>query len=103
MQPKRRKPTHPGEILSEEFLKPLGISPKDFAKQIGGNWTEARVLAVIDTKEDISEKMAEELAAFFATTAHFWIHLQRFYNEYEAIQKRSEKGSLKPWKKAESY
>lgn len=100
MQPKRRKPTHPGEILSKEFLKPLQISPKDFAKTLSKDWNEKKVNDLIEGKEAVSKEMAKDLAKALQTTTHFWVHLQQFYAEYEKIQRGNEKGSLKPWKKA---
>ena len=101
MQPKRRKPTHPGQVLLEEFLLPLGISPAQCAKNLGKGWTEKKVQALINGEENVSDKIAEELAVAFSTTAHFWKHLQQFCNEYDAIHKQNEKGALKPWKIAQ--
>jgi plasmid maintenance system antidote protein VapI len=50
MFPKNREPTHPGEILLEEFLKPLSISQEDFATHLGGSWTQPKVSAFIRKK-----------------------------------------------------
>jgi addiction module HigA family antidote len=101
MLPKRRKPTHPGQILMEEFLKPLGFDSRQFAEKLGGHWTELKIEAIVRGKENISEKVAQEFATFLDTPVQFWIHLQKIYNSWEEMHHRNEKGSLKPWKKAQ--
>lgn len=101
MMPKRRKPTHPGQILLEEFLKPLLITPRQFAEKLGKNWTEIKIEAIIKGKENLSEKTAQEFAAVLETPPEFWQHLQDIYNQWEHIHRQNEKGSLKSWKKAQ--
>ena len=101
MLPKRRKPTHPGEVLNEEFLKPLGITPRQFADNLGGGWSEHKVEAIIKGKEGISDKAAQEFATAFGTTPQFWKHLQAMCRQWEETHARNEKGSPKPWKKAQ--
>lgn len=101
MLPKRRKPTHPGSILIEEFLKPLGMTSRQFAEKLGGQWSEVRIEAIIKGKENISETTAEEFANALNTTPQFWKHLQSTYSHWEEIHRRNEKGSAKPWKKAQ--
>ena len=101
MLPKRRKPTHPGAILMEEFLKPLGMTPRQFADKLGGSWSEHKVEAILKGKEGVSDKAAEQFASVLETTPQFWIHLQRLYHQWEETHKQNEKGSLKPWKKAQ--
>jgi antitoxin HigA-1 len=101
MLPSRRKPTHPGEILSKEFLGPLTLTPRQFADRLGQEWNEIKVEAIIKGKENISEKTAEQFAAALGTTAEFWKHLQNTHNQWEKEHRSNEKGSLKPWKKAQ--
>lgn len=101
MLPKRRKPTHPGIILDEEFLKPLMMTPKQLADKLGNPWSELKVTALIKGKEPLSDKAAKELAAVFNTTANFWLRLQHQHSQWEEIHRQNEKGSLKPWKKAQ--
>ena len=101
MLPKRRQPTHPGRILFEDFLKPLELTSKQFAAKLGDNWNEKKVDAVIRGEEHISDKMAQEIAAVLNTTPGLWMRLQHLYSEWENIHKHNEKGSLKPWKKAQ--
>ena len=101
MLPKRRKPTHPGQILMEEFLKPLGMTSRQFAERLGAGWNEVKVEAIIKGKENVSDKAAEEFASTLGTSPQFWRHLQSSYNQWEQIHHHNEKGSLKPWKKAQ--
>ena len=101
MLPKRRKPTHPGVILMEEFLKPLGITPRQFAEKLSGNWNEYKVEAIINAKENLPDKAFSEFAVALGTTPQFWQHLQNVYHQWEATHRQNEKGSLKPWKKAQ--
>ena len=101
MMPKRRKPTHPGSVLWEEFLKPLGITPGKLAEHLGGDWNEKKVDALIKGQEHFNHKLAQACAALFNTTPEFWMRLQQHCNEWEALQKQNEKGSPKAWKQAQ--
>ena len=56
MLPKNRPPTHPGEMLLEEFLKPLGVSQKEFAVHLG--WTYARLNEIVNGKRGVSADSA---------------------------------------------
>lgn len=101
MLPKRRKPTHPGIILHEDFLKPLGMSSRQFAEKLGGHWNEVQIEAIIKGKEPLSDKAAAAFAEALGTTVHFWQHLQSLCTQWESIHRQNVKGSLKPWKKAQ--
>ncbi|MGC1878410.1 MAG: HigA family addiction module antitoxin [Rhabdochlamydiaceae bacterium] len=101
MLPKRRKPTHPGVILMEEFLKPLGMTSRQFAEKLGENWNEYKIEAIINEKEGLPDKACAEFAAALGTTPQFWQHLQNSIHQWEQTHKHNEKGSLKPWKKAQ--
>lgn len=100
MLPKRRPPTHPGVILEKDFLKPLHLTPKQLALNLGKDWSEQKVLHLIEGKETINAKMAKQLALQLHTTPHFWLRLQELHHQWHVIHKQNEKGSLKPWKKA---
>ena len=100
MFPKRRRPTSPSTILNEEFLKPLGLAPKELAAKLGGLWTESKVKELLSGTIGFSGQTAQELAAVFGTTPEFWAHLEQAYRDWESVHKHNEKGSLKPWKKA---
>jgi addiction module HigA family antidote len=78
---------HPGEVLREEFLIPLGISQYRLAKEIGV--TEARISAICTGKRAVTADTALRLAAFFGTTSGFWLGLQADYDTEEAAQELS--------------
>jgi addiction module HigA family antidote len=78
---------HPGEVLREEFLLPLGISQYRLAKEIGV--TEARISAICTGKRVITADTALRLAAFFGTTSGFWLGLQTDYDTEEAARELS--------------
>ncbi len=78
---------HPGEILREEFLIPLGISQYRLAKEIGV--TEARISAICCGKRATTADTALRLAAFFGTTSGFWLGLQADYDTEEAAKELS--------------
>ena len=101
MLPTKRKPTHPGVILKEEFLKPLNMNSRQFAEKLGSHWSEVKVEAIISGKENISTSSAEEFATALGTTSQFWKQLQNLYTQWEERHLHHEKGSLKHWKKAQ--
>ena len=70
----RRAPTPPGEILLEEFLKPLGLSQSAFARHIG--WPQPKVNEIITGKRGITPETAMVFADAFGTTAQFWLNAQ---------------------------
>lgn len=73
------RPVHPGEILLEEFIKPsaLPINANRLAKAIGVPTN--RITAIIKGQRGITGDTAVRLAAFFDTTAEFWMNLQKTY------------------------
>lgn len=81
MIPKRRMPTHPGKVLSEEFLKPHGISPSGLADQLGKDWKTDRVEALIRGEEHLTNEDAEKLASIFNTPVQLWTQLQKIFDE----------------------
>lgn len=75
---KKLPPTHPGEVLQEEFLKPLGISQYRLAKQL--NVPARRINEIVQGKRSISADTALRLARYFGTTDRFWLNLQARYD-----------------------
>ncbi|THV27605.1 HigA family addiction module antitoxin [Glycomyces paridis] len=69
---------HPGEILSEEFLAPLGISQYRLALEIGV--PARRINEIVHGKRRISADTALRLARYFATSDRFWMNLQNRYD-----------------------
>ena len=74
MLPENRIPTHPGEILSEEFLAPLGLSQVALAAHLG--IPVQRVNEIIRGKRGVTPDTAWKLAQAFETSPEFWINLQ---------------------------
>ena len=74
MLPKNRVPTHPGEILLEEFLKPLGITQVAFAEHIGV--PVQRINELVRAKRGVSPDTAWLLSQALDTTPQFWVNLQ---------------------------
>ena len=71
-------PVHPGEVLSEEFLKPMNISQNRLALNIGV--PARRINEIVLGKRSISADSALRLARFFGTSAEFWLGLQAQYD-----------------------
>ena len=72
------QPTHPGEILREEFLKPMGITPYRLAKDIGVPVN--RITAIIKAQRRISAETALLLSRYFGVSDSLWSNLQAHYN-----------------------
>lgn len=93
MLPTHRKPMPPGKILHEELLFPLGISQSDFAKHLGGTWTQPKLSAIIRGKRAITEEIALDFADALGTSPEFWIGLQTDVHLWDAAQKREKNSS----------
>ena len=78
MLPKNRIPTHPGEILLEEFLNPLGVTQKQFADHIGV--PIQRVNEIVRGKRGVSSETAWLFAEALGTTPEFWMNLQSLHD-----------------------
>lgn len=72
--PTHREPTHPGEMLLEEFLKPMGLSQQDLARAIQVPYQ--RVNELINCRRGVTPATALRLAKFFGMTPAFWMNLQ---------------------------
>jgi len=69
---------HPGEILQEEFLSPLGLTSYRLAKSIGVQQT--RIEQILDGKRSITADTALRLGRYFQVTPQFWLNLQQMYD-----------------------
>ena len=87
--PSNRTPVHPGEMLLEEFLKPMGISQRQFARHIG--WTPAKLSEIIKGKRGLSYEAALDLAYVFEMEVQFGINLQAAYDLWHALQTHQKK------------
>jgi len=83
MNNKIQSPIHPGEILLEEFLKPMGISQYRLAKDI--NVPPRRINEIVHGKRGISADTALRLSQFFGLSERFWMNLQSRY-ELETVK-----------------
>ncbi|WP_286977265.1 HigA family addiction module antitoxin, partial [Candidatus Aquicultor secundus] len=83
------KPIHPGEILLEEFLKPMGISQYRLAKDI--NVSPRRINEIVHGKRSISVDTALRLSRYFSLSERFWLNLQTRYDievQKDKLEKR---------------
>ena len=71
-------PTHPGEVLREDFLKPLGMSQYALAKAIGV--PRIRISNIVNGKRAITPDTVLRLARYFRTSAEFWLGMQATYD-----------------------
>ena len=71
-------PTHPGEVLREEFLKPMDLSQSALARRI--RVAPRRINEIVNAKRGISADTALRLSAFFGNSAAFWLGLQTDYD-----------------------
>lgn len=80
--PSHRAPTHPGEMLREEFLKPMGLSQRELAKAIRVPYQ--RVNGVVNGRRGITPSTALRLARYFGNSEGFWMNLQLRWDLYKA-------------------
>ncbi|MFJ7282480.1 HigA family addiction module antitoxin [Pseudomonas sp. NPDC099000] len=76
------RPIHPGEILSEEFLKPLDLATEALARSL--NEPEAEIGDVVSQQVSVSAGLAKKLSTHLNTTPEFWLNLQATYDLREA-------------------
>ena len=80
--PRRKPPTHPGEMLLEEFLKPLGVSQSAFAKRLGVSYP--RLNEVVRGRRGVTPDTALRLARVTGMSADFWLGLQQDWDLWHA-------------------
>ena len=84
--PAKRPPTHPGEMLLEEFLKPLGISQSAFAERLGISFP--RLNEIIRGKRSVTPDTALRLAHVLGMSADFWLGLQQDWDLWHASRSK---------------
>jgi addiction module HigA family antidote len=89
--PTHREPTHPGEMLLEEFLVPMDLTQRELAEGIRVPYQ--RVNEIVNGKRGITPSTALRLAKFFGNSEEFWMNLQLRWDLYHA--KESEASELK--------
>ena len=71
-------PVHPGEILREDFMKPLGLSVNKLALEL--HVPATRIGEIVHERRRVTAETALRLARYFKTNAEFWLNLQNFYD-----------------------
>ena len=83
--PTNREPTHPGEMLAEEFLIPMKITQRQLAQAIHVPYQ--RVNELVNKKRGVTPSTALRLARFFGVSPDFWLNLQTRWDLYRAQEK----------------
>lgn len=84
----KRQPTHPGVILKEEFISPLGLTQVEVADRL--KTTFRTVNEILNGKRNVSPDMAIRLSRFFGTSEELWLNLQDQYDLYKAREKNKD-------------
>ena len=82
--PTHRLPTHPGEMLLEEFLTPIGLTQRELAAAIHVPYQ--RINEIINGRRSMTPSTALRLAKFFGMSAGFWLNLQQRWDLYQTQQ-----------------
>ena len=86
--PTHRTPTHPGEMLLEEFLKPMGLTQRELAMALRVPYQ--RVTEIITGRRGITPSTALRLSKFFEVSPDFWMNIQLRWDLYSAKQSEAE-------------
>jgi addiction module HigA family antidote len=89
--PTNREPTHPGEMLLEEFLNPMGLTQRDLADGIHVPYQ--RINELVNRRRGVTPSTALRLSKYFGTSPDFWMNLQVRWDLYET--EKSEARELK--------
>ncbi len=99
--PTHREPTHPGEMLLEEFLNPMGITQRELAEKIHVPYQ--RVNEIINKRRGITPSTALRLAKLFRVSEDFWMNLQLRWDLYRArLNESKELREIRPLKLKET-
>ncbi len=82
--PTHREPTHPGEMLLEDFLKPMEISQRDLADGIHVPYQ--RVNELVNRRRGVTPSTALRLAKYFGNSAGFWLSLQHRWDLFQVMK-----------------
>jgi addiction module HigA family antidote len=86
--PANRMPTHPGEMLLEEFLKPMNLTQQDLARSIRVPYQ--RVNELVHGRRGITPSTALRLSRYFGNSAAFWMNLQLKWDLSKALETEAE-------------
>ena len=93
--PTHRGPTHPGEMLLEEFLKPMGLTQRELADSIHVPYQ--RINEIINGRRGVTSSTALRLSKFFRVSPDFWMNLQLRWDLYFAQQAEADElKTIKP-------
>ena len=95
MKRMRRRPTHPGEIIKEDYLKPLSITITELASTLGVS--RKTLSKIINKRGAITTDMALRLSRAFDTTPDLWLNLQKNFDLWQAEQTSREWERVKPF------
>lgn len=91
--PTNRPPTHPGEMLAEEFLTPAGESQSAFARRIGVSFP--RLHEILHAKRGVTIDTALRIAQATGTAPQFWLNMQQDWDLWHALRAESAKAVKK--------
>jgi len=94
MNKMKRKPTHPGKIISEDYLKPLSITITEMASILG--ISRKTLSKIINERGAITPDMSLRLSKAFDTTPELWLNLQRNYDLWNAEHATNDWQNVKP-------
>lgn len=94
MQKMKRKPTHPGVIIKEDYLVPLSISIKDMAENLGVS--RKTLSKILNERGSITPDMALRLSRAFDTSPDLWLNLQNSYDLWSAEKESKSWQRVKP-------
>jgi addiction module HigA family antidote len=94
--PRKRPPTHPGEMLFEEFVKPLELTQAELARRLGVSYP--RLNEIIKGRRSVTPDTALRLSRVLGMSANFWLGLQQDWDLWHAMNSHAAKGisRLKP-------
>ncbi len=96
MRKLERQPTHPGEILKEEFLSPLNMTQSNLAKALHTSFRAINEL--VNQKRGITVEMSLRLSKYFGTSPQLWLNLQNSYDLHKvSLQKEELFEQVKPF------
>jgi len=93
-----RRPTHPGNIIKEDYLLPLSITIKDMAATLGVS--RKTLSKIINERGAVTPDMALRLSRAFKTTPDFWLNLQKNFDLWQAEKESQEWKKVRPFPKS---
>ncbi len=89
----KRKPTHPGKILKEDYLEPLSITITELSKVL--SVSRKTLSKIVNERASVTPEMALKLSKAFDTSPELWLNLQKNYDLWQAANKSKEWENIK--------